>query len=39
MTTPTALPFAYNGKKTNTANTEQLWYTPNCIHPTEATLF
>ena len=23
----------------NTTNTEQLWYTPNCIHPTEETLF
>ena len=23
----------------NNTNTEQLWYTPNCIHPTEETLF
>lgn len=27
------------GRLNNTANTEQLWYTPNCIHPTEETLF
>lgn len=27
------------GRLNNTTNTEQLWYTPNCIHPTEETLF
>lgn len=27
------------GALSNNTNTEQLWYTPNCIHPTEETLF